>query len=346
MRLDLFSLRLFVDVAEQGSMGRGAAKNCIAVSAASKRIAELERTLGVQLLQRLPRGVATTPAGDMLRAGVNDTLASLQQLAAAVSEEGDGVRTPVRVHANLTSLVHHLPGLLKDFRAEHPSIAVELQEHDTASTLQAVLRGDAEIGIVAPIQPYAADLATFRCEQVQYVLVVPPGHALAGLPSVRIEQAAGYDFIGLESDGGWDQLLRKVAQERGHELRVRWRVNGFDSMCHLVASGLGVAVVPLPLAERHVEALCPVALAEPWAEIPLDVCYRAEAVQSKGVRLLLAHMRARAKPARATGVAHHAPPVRLGTSPAEQIYSQIARGARAMHVWLPDSRPANAELPT
>ncbi len=346
MRLDLFSLRLFVDVAELGAMGRGAAKNCIAVSAASKRIAELERTLGAQLLQRLPRGVACTPAGDMLRAGVNDMLSNLQQLAAAVSEQGDGARSPVRVHANLTSLVDELPTLLKSFQAVHPSVVVELHEHDTVSTLQAVLRGDADIGIVAPIQPYPAELVTFRLAHVQHALAVPPGHALSSLPSVRFEQTADCDFIGLECDGGWDQLLRGVAQEHGQELRVRWRVNGFDSMCHLVASGLGVAVVPLQLAHRHVEALCVLPLAEPWAEVPLDVCCRPDATRPHGVRLLLAHLRGHAMPARPLTRPRKSPVLRLHTSPAEQIASQLACGTDAANVPFHDSRLANAALPT
>ncbi len=293
MRLDLFSLRLFVDIVDLRSIGKGAARNCIAVSAASKRMSDLERTLGVQLLHRQSRGVAPTEAGDTLYKGITDTLARLQQVAAAVSEHTQGRKRPVRVYSNLTSLVHLLPGTLKAFSALHPGVPIELEEQSTASTLQAVSRGDADIGIVAPILAYPANLVAFRYQVMRHVLVVPPDHPLSLRSSITFDQATAHDFIGLESEGGWDQLLRKVAEERGCEFRVRVRVNSFDAMCRMIASGLGVAIVPQPTAELHAQTagLHLLALDEPWAEMPLDICTRDEASLTSGARLLLDHLR-------------------------------------------------------
>jgi DNA-binding transcriptional LysR family regulator len=293
MRLDLFSLKLFVDIVDLRSIGKGAAQNCIAVSAASKRMSDLEHTLGVQLLHRQPRGVIPTRAGDTLYKGMTETLARLQQMAAAVSEHALGRKRPVRVYSNLTSLVHYLPGTLKAFSALHPGVPIELEEQPTASTLRAVSRGDADIGIVAPILPYPANLVAFRYQVMRHVLAVPSGHPLSRLGSVTFDKAAEHDFIGLESEGGWDQLLRKVAEERGCEFRVRVRVNSFDAMCRMIASGLGVAIVPQPTAELHAQSagLRLLALDEPWAEMPLDICSREEASLTSGVRLLLDHLR-------------------------------------------------------
>src|SRR3954471_15793107 len=71
-RFDLFTLQLFVDVVERRSIGKGAVLNCVTVSAASKRIADMERMLGVQLLQRGARGVSATEAGNTLYKGAVD----------------------------------------------------------------------------------------------------------------------------------------------------------------------------------------------------------------------------------------------------------------------------------
>jgi DNA-binding transcriptional LysR family regulator len=293
MRLDLFSLKLFVDIVDLRSIGKGAAKNCIAVSAASKRMSDLEHTLGTQLLHRQSRGVVATEAGDILHKGVTDTLSRLQQVAAAVSEHANGRKRPVRIYSNLTSLVHYLPESLKAFTASHPTIAIELEEQPTAATLQAVSRGDADVGIVAPILPYPANLVSFRYQVMRHVLVVPPDHALADQGSVTFDKAAVYHFIGMESDGGWDQLLRRVAEERGCEFRVRVRVNSFDGMCRMIASGLGVAIVPLPTAQLYGESagLRLLTLDEPWADMPLDICSRDVATLTTGARLLLDHLR-------------------------------------------------------
>lgn len=293
MRLDLFSLKLFVDIVELRSIGKGAAKNHIAVSAASKRVADLEHALGAQLLHRQSRGVVTTDAGETLYRGMTETLSRLQQVAAAVTEQAKGRKRPVRLYSNLTSLVVGLPEALRAFAAVHPDVPVELEEQTTAATLQAVSRGDADIGIVAPIVPYPGNVVSFRYRVMRHVLVVPAKHALAALEEATFDQAAAHDFIGLESDGAWDQLLRRVADERDLDMHVPVRVNSFDGLCRMAASGMGIAIVPEPVARQHERAgqvRC-LRLAETWADMPLDVCSRDDAAMTCSALLLLDHLR-------------------------------------------------------
>ena len=322
MRLDLFSLELFVDIVDLRSIAKGAAKNCIAVSAASKRVSDLEHALSAKLLHRQSRGVVTTEAGETLYRGVKETVSRLHQVAAAVREQAGGIKRPVRVYSNLTSLVHFLPGALKSFAAAQPAIPIELEEQPTAATLQAVSRGEADIGIVAPIAPYPANLVCFRYRVMRHVVVVPAGHPLSHLASTTFDQAAAHDFIGLENQGGWDQLLRKVAQERGCEFRVRVRVNSFDAMCHMIASGLGIAIVPAPTAEAYAvsSGVRILALDEPWAEIPLDICTRDPESLPHAVRLLLEHLRLH--PADA-----EAPPQRVGSPLGLSAFASLAASA-------------------
>lgn len=292
-RFDLFSLRLFVDVVERRSIGKGAAQNFVTVSAASKRIADLERTLGVQLLQRGARGVSVTPAGGALYKGAADTLARLEQLAVTVAQYRDGAPRALRVSCNLVSLSSDLPAVLKTYTETEPGAALTLAERATDATLQALVRGEADVGMVTPIHTYPESLMAFRYGVVRHVLVVPQGHALAAFSSVRLDDAAGCDFIGLERDGGWDRLLHQVAQERGLALRVVTRVSSFDTMCRMAGNGLGVAIVPQTTAQLHALAcgLVLLPLSEPWAEIPLDVCWRQQPEPPEDVCRLLAHLK-------------------------------------------------------
>lgn len=335
MRLDLFSLKLFIDIVEQRSIGKGAAKSHIAVSAASKRIAALEHAMGAELLHRRPRGVVTTEAGEVLYKGVRETLAQLQQVAAAVSEHARGHVRPVRIYSNLTSLLHYMPKALKSFSALHPDVPVLLEEQTTAQALQAVSRGDADIGIVAPIVPYPGNLDAHRFQTMHHVLVAPPSHPLAALRSVTFAQASEHDFIGLENEGGWDQLLRKHAEASGCTYRVRVRVNSFDGICRLAASGLGVAIVPQATAElyAHTGDLRLIALDEPWAEIPMDICTLREPALTPRVRLVLEHLLELRFDDEALAPRPTPKPATPGAAPAAGAPSKGKTRGSGSHVW-------------
>ena len=96
MRLDFFSLHLFADVVDTQSINRGARQNHIAVSAASKRITDLEDLFQTKLLHRHARGVRPTDAGEMLHRRVKATMGDLELLMVEMSQFAQGVRGRVR----------------------------------------------------------------------------------------------------------------------------------------------------------------------------------------------------------------------------------------------------------
>jgi DNA-binding transcriptional LysR family regulator len=126
-RLDLTSLQLFVAVCELGGIGKAAQREFIAPSALSKRLSDLEATLGNTLLQRHSRGVHLTPAGQNLLHHARSVLFSLERLQAELSEYADGARGQVRVHASISATVQFLPEDLGAFIRAHPSIKIDLE---------------------------------------------------------------------------------------------------------------------------------------------------------------------------------------------------------------------------
>lgn len=316
MRLDLFSLKLFVDIVEERSIGKGAAKNCIAMSAASKRMSDLEQRLGAPLLLRQSRGVVTTGAGETLYKGMTETLSRLARVAAAVGDHAQAdTDRPVRLLASATSLAGPLPDALKSFVATHGHVAVELDEQAPAAALQALSRGDADLAVVAPVGAYPANVLAHRYAVLPHVVVAPLGHAIADGEPVTFDRVARHDLVALEHEAGWDPLLRRGGDERDRTWRVRARLASFDGVLRLVAAGLGIAVVPQDLAVRHAEAqgLCVLDLDEPWAQLPLDVCVRDGATLSPGARALFDHLRRRVpvdavRPPRAPLFARTRPP--------------------------------------
>jgi DNA-binding transcriptional LysR family regulator len=108
MRLNLYSLQLFVAVVEEGTIAAAAEREHIATSALSKRISELERLIGTPLLIRQSRGVMPSEAGRTLARGARTLLHGAEDLAAEVRDFASGVTGHVRVAANLSSITQFL----------------------------------------------------------------------------------------------------------------------------------------------------------------------------------------------------------------------------------------------
>lgn len=272
-RLDVYSLRLFAAVAEQGSIARAAAQEHIAASALSRRVADLEHALGVHLLVRSARGIELTEAGRFVFERARRIDQDLQGLAQQARGLGGQVVGQVRLCANASSVVGFLPERLQRFVADHPAVEVLLQEERSRDVLRACLDDRADVGIaVAMDTPAGLDAWHFAQDPLQ--VVMPAGHALAGQEHVGFGDVLAAGLVGIQGGGALDQTLREHALSHGGApMRPRVTVNSFDGACRMVEAGLGVAVVPASAATAYAGsarfALRP--LAEPWGPRELRV---------------------------------------------------------------------------
>jgi DNA-binding transcriptional LysR family regulator len=115
MSFDLTDLRLFLHVAEAGSITRGAERAHLALPSASERIRGLEEALGVQLLERVRRGVRQTPAGRALAHHARVVLRQIEQLRGEPGDYAHGLKGHVRLLANTAAISEFLPGALGTF---------------------------------------------------------------------------------------------------------------------------------------------------------------------------------------------------------------------------------------
>lgn len=91
-QVDFFTLRLFLSAVEEGQIGRAALRENIAPSAATKRIQELEDVVGLRLLERTPKGVILSPAGEVLVRHIRQIFTNVDELRAELSAFSEGVR--------------------------------------------------------------------------------------------------------------------------------------------------------------------------------------------------------------------------------------------------------------
>lgn len=290
-RLDLTSLALFVRVARSGSISQGAALSALAVGAASRRLSDLEQALGTALLERHSRGVRLTQAGQALQGHAQRLLGQVDQLVADLSDYASGLTGVVRLWANTSAVTQFLPAQLASFVQRNAGIRIELQEGDSLDVALAVGDGRADLGIFADRTP-SQGLRLLPYRRDRLVLVTPARHALARRAAVGLAQAMDYDFVTLNPSTSLAQRLNAEAEQLGRRLRVRIQVRSFDAMCHMVAAGMGVAVLPQQAARPLLASLQlrQIQLRESWAERALLLGVRDVEGLPRHVRLLLDHL--------------------------------------------------------
>lgn len=298
-RLDLTSLQLFMAASELGSIGRAAEREALAASAASKRIADLEQSVGTPLFYRRARGVALTPAGQTLLHHARAVQFSLERMQAELSEFAEGVRGHVRVHANISAIVQFLPEDLAGFARAHPEVKIDLNEALSADVARAVREGDCDLGL-CHLPEGSQDLAARPYRQDRLVLVVPRDHPLAALPAVAFGETLDYDHIGLHSNSSIYLAMSRAAHQAGRAVRLRMQVTGLDAMCRMIDNGLGIGLVPDRAFAllQPVGALVAVPLTDPWAVRALQLVARDFATLPVTARLLADHLGSEAIPPR------------------------------------------------
>ena len=297
MRFDLVDLRLFLFVVEAASITHGAVRAGMALASASERIRLMEDSLGAPLLERNRRGVRETPAGSALVYHAQHVIQRVERMRAELSEYADGLRGRVRLFANTTASSEFLPAALGAFLLLHPQIDIDLEERSSREIVRAIAQNHADIGIVGDEVNPAKELQTFPFAEDRLVLIAPRDHLASHQRTIAFREALGYDYVGLATGHALQEQMEDHAVRAGRRLKLRVRVPGFDAVCQVVGSGIGVAVVPAAAARRYRRstAIRSIALTDTWAARRLTICIRSFATLPAHAQRLVEHLRTNAR---------------------------------------------------
>ncbi|HJW02900.1 MAG TPA: LysR family transcriptional regulator [Azospira sp.] len=282
MRYDLTDLKLFVAVAEERNLTRGAEKAHLAPSSASHRIRQLEDALGTPLLTRQARGVLLTRAGEALLRHAREVFAQLEQMHADLAPYARGIRGHVSLWANTHATHTFLPNDLADFLRDHPQVSVTLEEHTSPHIALAVAAGEVEVGVVAG-NGEAPGVEFIPYRQDRLVLVVPADHPLASLADtpeaaagIRFAAVLDHPFVMLHAGSAIHTFTMNAAASQGKHLNVRIQVRSFGAVLRMVGAGVGIGLVPRSALMFADPARPPrvLELSEAWAQRDLQICVR------------------------------------------------------------------------
>ena len=293
--MEFATLEIFVAAVEEKSLSRAAEKASLVTSAASKRVSELERRLGVRLLERHGRGVTPTPAGELLYQQAKAILRQVTQARTSLAAFSASGVPQIRLVANSSTVQQFLPREISAFAQVWPGARVDLTEAFSYDVARLVADGEADIGLYHAAHP-AAGVVSMPYRTDLEALVVPVGHPLAERASLALEDALDFDFLGFFPRHSLDEFMALAGPTLSRPLRVRAQVSNPEARCGLVREGLGVAIVPLAIARNHAArlGLVVIPLTDAWARRQMWVCVRNAGALSATGQAFLAQLRSRA----------------------------------------------------
>lgn len=291
MRYDLIDLQLFVQIAETSSITGGAAQSHMSLASASARIRGMEAALGVPLLDRGPRGVTPTPAGQALLHHAQVMLQHHERMRGDLGNYARGLKGHIKLLSNTIAATEFLPKPLATFLAANPSVDVELEERNGADTVNAVAEGYADAGILVEIGDHGG-LQTFPFATDRLVIVMPHRHPLSKRRSLAFQDVLDQEFVGLGTGRVLQEFLSRQAARSGRALKTRVRMTSFDAICQMVELGAGVAIVPeIAARKRRRDAIGIVSLTDDWAVRRMLICCRRHGELSSHAKRLVQQLR-------------------------------------------------------
>jgi DNA-binding transcriptional LysR family regulator len=240
--LENFRLSVFREVAERSSFRQAADALYITQPAVTQHIKALEEELGGALFDRSGGRVRLTAMGAALLRGAD---ASHQILAAAAQDVAalqGNLLGSLRIAASTTIAQYVLPGVLGRFARKHPQVELEMESANTARVAEAVIDGEAAIGLVeGPV--HRAELQVTEWVRDELVLVSASTHAWAG-KTVPLKELATAPLLLRERGSGTREVIEDALAAAGLKpgtLNVRMALNSIEAILSCVEQGAGVA---------------------------------------------------------------------------------------------------------
>ncbi|MTD43948.1 LysR family transcriptional regulator [Conexibacter sp. W3-3-2] len=247
--LDVKRLRVLREVASRGSFSAAADALSYTQSAISQQIAALEREAGTTLVERSARGVRLTEAGEAL---VRHTDAILARLADAEAELEAiaGLRGGrLRLAAFPTAAATVMPRAIAAFRERHPAVELSMVPMEPDESVAALKAGEVDIATVildeGPPAPQYEGIELLHLLDDPMYAMLPIGHEHAGKARLRLADLSSEKWmLGATGTCPDTQILLRACLTAGFQAQIAFHSDDYLAIQGLVASGLGIALVP------------------------------------------------------------------------------------------------------
>jgi len=267
--MELSELRVFLRVADERSFSRAAMKLHRTQPAVSQAVRRLEDSVGERLFDRATKDASLTEAGRLLRDYAERLLRLSEEAESAVRDLRDLRRGRVLVGANEAS-VHAVLPLVARFRAAHPLVHVDVRRVPARQIGAAVAQGNLDFGVLT-FQPAEPGLGSIVLGQDELVMLVHPGHSLAGDREVALAECARQTVIAHNDPSHVRELVLRELERHHVPANILVSLPSLEGIKRAVALELGVALLPRRCAALEIARGELVALAIPEIHLTRQV---------------------------------------------------------------------------
>lgn len=281
-------LRLFRDIAQSRNISKAANDNSITPSAASQHISELERTLGVTLLDRSTRPLSLTPEGRLYYDMCKDVLRKEDEFRSALDNLRTAVEGTVRVVAIYSVGLSEMTELAAEFRRRFPQVQLEVEYLRPERVYEAVTADRADLGLVSYPEP-AKEISILPWRNEEMVLTASPAHPLMRKASVSPADLQGVDFVTFDNDLPIGREIARYLKSHGVEVKTTMHFDNLQTIKEAVMLGSRVSIVPARILRAEIVdgRLAAVPLEQPGLYRPVGIIHRRKKRFSRAVLAFL-----------------------------------------------------------
>jgi len=256
--MELRHLRYFQAVAEQLNFTRAAARLGIGQPPLSQQIRDLEKELGVDLFLRTPHGVELTEAGKAFQTEVQPLLGGVTRACELAQRAARGESGQLRLGFTASSAFTTIvPSTIRNFRRSYPQVRLEIEESNTITLLERLDRRQLDAAFVRYTPVRRSGIRFHRFADEPMMVALPSSHPLAGRERVPLQALREDPFVLFPRAVGISlhDAITTACRAAGFEPQVTQEVLQITSIVSLVASELGVSIVPASIAALRVKGV-------------------------------------------------------------------------------------------
>jgi len=240
--MELYQLKTFVAIAQEGNLTRAAERVFTSAPAVSAQLKALEDELGVKLFERTPRGMTLTPAGEQLLAEAQRTLASAMRIRSAAEQIRGAAQGVVRFGTVVDPVALRLGDVLVKLAERHPQVSLQLRQGLSYETRDAVQRGDLDCAYALSESEGIEGLELIRLGAVDLVVALPPALAQAHA-DLTLGNLTRLPWVGTPPSCVLRTHMDRLFAASGRDYQMGQAADSESNLRSMIASGLGVGML-------------------------------------------------------------------------------------------------------